>query len=341
MESYQKKIKLGIELQGNELKSLHNEIKQMASYNLFSRDSRKELIRLKKSQEELRRTKQAMAELKMYPNLDKDHSKMKALKKTLKEISNRSEIKQQNRNELKNKFKESVKEKLVDSFEDGLKKIKGYIVNSFKSAFEELQNMAKFSSNSKIFSKEALENKMNYGWSDAENYAHTKAMEALGISSYEDTFLFNKKQIEYYNENLEKFKKQFEDFTNRGVFKDIEEFTTEFKKFKDEMKMTIMKFIVENKDELMEAFRTLIKIGLGLAKILSVIMSFLGGGRSESSRLNETNNIINRNTSSKNINVSISNVMNNTERTISDKNALHETTSMTSAQLIKALRAHT
>lgn len=134
---------------------------------------------------------------------------------------------------------------LVQKF---IKEIKQEVIKSIK----EVSSYAL--SESYIVNSQARQQALTYGLSDAQNYAFTQAKSILGISSDEDLYYMNQNQREMMSYLMKTYSNLYEEMSNNGSLVEFQKMQIELKVMKAELSSTIVKFIAEHKDLIVNVF---------------------------------------------------------------------------------------
>lgn len=218
---------------------------------------------------------------------------------------------------------------------DGLKK-------TVKEGWKELTTMASYSLGSSLFQNSASRSTaLTYGTSNAESYALNKAMNTLNLQSEEDLYYMNQNQQTVFAQEISKWTKFYEDAESSGLFDSIEEMNLEFKRFKDDMMIEITEFIMENKDEIMNAIRVIVNALKTIVKVVSSILSFMTidtGPTSAAERNAKTSDIISNYSygGNRSVKISVDNTFNGVSA--NDKNTLMNASELVYKQTIEAIK---
>lgn len=191
-----------------------------------------------------------------------------------------------------------------------------FFVNSFKGAISTLSNMATYNlSGSYFINSSAREQAMQYGLSDAQNYAFSRTKEFMGIRSDEDLFYMNEQQREQFAERMGYYTSKYEELANEEFFQTWQETQIELKELKEEFVMTIGKFIVDNKDIIVKVLQYALTFMEGVMKALTFIShGFEYQGRSASEKAARMSELLGNNSSvinnTRNANVNMSPIYN-------------------------------
>lgn len=241
-------------------------------------------------------------------------------------------------------FKDSLGLKAKDAKQIGADLAKGLasfiddftnaVKNTFKDAWEELENILNFS---RLSNAETRDLAFTYGFSGSQAYGFTKAKDIMGIQSDEDLMYLTGAQSQKFQELMSKYSEKYSELYDSGFFDEYEEYQYEMKEFREEITMEVVKFFMDNKDTIKEGMRAIMKLTEFVLNALSWLVNFLGGSRSESQIAATTNDIINSYATSnnKNTNVTIDNTFNNVAK--EDQSWLANAGNMTYEQVIKAL----
>lgn len=129
--------------------------------------------------------------------------------------------------------------------EKALKKLKEIADDSV----DELHNVVDYS---RLSNKDVREQAFEFGFSPAENYAYSKAMDVMGLSSFEDLYFLTESQWKRFNENFEKFQERYTRLYDEGFFDAVEDFNYQMAEWEEDLKYTFLQFVVDNKEDVMD-----------------------------------------------------------------------------------------
>lgn len=129
--------------------------------------------------------------------------------------------------------------------EKALKKLKEIVDDSV----DELHNVVDYS---RLSNKDVREQAFEFGFSPAENYAYSKAMDVMGLSGFEDLYFLTENQWKRFNENFEKFQERYTRLYDEGFFDAVEDFNYQMAEWEEDLKYTFLQFVVDNKEDVMD-----------------------------------------------------------------------------------------
>lgn len=162
---------------------------------------------------------------------------------------------------------------------------------TFKDAWKELQDITQYSFNT---NSQIRELKFGYGFSSSEAYGYDKAMKMLGFSSMEDMFYADDTQIAQFKHLFEKYTEYYETTMTPEMVQAQLEYQIAMQEFKQDLQNTVIKFFVDNQDEIIALMNVLMDVAkLALEVFGWILKTFSSGGRSEATRNRETASILN------------------------------------------------
>lgn len=242
--------------------------------------------------------------------------------------------------DLKKTFEEDLDFKLdgkeiykniKNALNEGTDKFTSVIKKLFSDAWKELGNILKYS---QLTDTSVREMKLGYGLSDSQAYGYSKALEVTGISSLEDLMYANEQQRSLFEQAFEKYSDRYSDLYDSGFFSTLQEYQVEMNEFKEDLKLQVVEFFVDNKDVIKGGMIALMKLSEITLDILNKIGSLFGS--SKSSSLAMSSDSVRNYQSTKSTNISIDNTYNGVGR--EDRSWLANAGSMTYAQIINALK---
>lgn len=166
-----------------------------------------------------------------------------------------------------------------EQFKEDFKAVMGYSL-SIKDTFKDIRDtiseytnmqsgMATYGlGSSLIMNQAARQTQLQYGLSGAQAFAFDRARTLLGIQSEEDFAFMNEAQRTLFNQYMQRQTEFYDRLESSGVLQDIQEMQMDFALFKEEMAMSFMKWIADNKEEIMGVLK-------GSYTILKAIVSVL------------------------------------------------------------------
>lgn len=305
--------------------------------NDYSKDVK---IKFSVDKDSLNKVKEAMnsvdalgdkKELQQYMQSLKDFSKDKAIPKEFRD-NFKKELRELKRDIVKDKvedFGEGFKEQMfpgnakgegVDWKQAGqnfaseigtvLSKAKDALVNVLKDAWSELDDILKYSLLSNQNTRDLA---FTYGFSGSQAYGYNKAMGIMGLQSEEDLMYLNPQQREQFFKMMTNFTEKYDSLYDQGFFDEYLNYQYEMAEFKEDMKLEVVQFFMDNKDLIKAGMKAIMTLATGALKALDSIVSLLRGGRrDESDRIAASTDIINSySNNSRKTDVKIDNTFNN------------------------------
>ena len=223
-----------------------------------------------------------------------------------------------------------------DSLNDILTSALESLGSLLASGFDELENILNFSQLSDANTRDLM---MRYGFSNSEAYGYTKAMNALGFESEEDLMYANQQELELFRKSFEKYSGKYNELYNSGMFDSMQEFNTQMEEFKEDVKLEVVGFFMNNQDTIRAAMKGIITLAEFAITALGKIVQWLNpdARMSDSQKAANTASIIsNYSNINSGTNVSIDNTFNNVAK--SDQAWLAHAGQLTYEQIIKALQ---
>ena len=224
----------------------------------------------------------------------------------------------------------------VDSLNDILASALESLGSLLASGFDELENILNFSQLSDVNTRDLM---MRYGFSNSEAYGYTKAMGALGFESEEDLMYANQQELELFRKSFEKYSGKYNELYNSGMFDSMQEFNTQMEEFKEDVKLEVVDFFMNNQDTIRAAMKGIISLAEFAITALGKIVQWLNpDARTSDSQkaANAASIISNYSNINSGTNVSIDNTFNNVAKT--DQTWLAHAGQLTYEQIIKALQ---
>jgi DNA repair exonuclease SbcCD ATPase subunit len=223
-----------------------------------------------------------------------------------------------------------------DSLNDILTSALESLGSLLASGFDELENILNFSQLSDANTRDLM---MRYGFSNSEAYGYTKAMSTLGFKSEEDLMYANQQELELFRKSFEKYSGKYNELYNSGMFDSMQEFNTQMEEFKEDVKLEVVDFFMNNQDTIRAAMKGIISLAEFAITALGKIVQWLNpdARTSDSQKAANTASIIsNYSNINSGTNVSIDNTFNNVAK--SDQTWLAHAGQLTYEQIIKALQ---
>ena len=186
------------------------------------------------------------------------------------------------------------------------------IKTTIKKSWEDLGNMIKYS---QLTDSSIRETKFTYGFSDAQTYGFTQALNLLGIKE-EDLFFMNSSQWAKFSEKFNEYTERYQKIYDSGFYDDLQNFNWGMQEFEEDIKYTIMKFFVDNKDLIVTGLHALIDLTNATVSALSNILTYLTPEKEASAaeRASAISQILN-NQKYSSTKVNMNNTFNNTNAT--------------------------
>ena len=223
-----------------------------------------------------------------------------------------------------------------DSLNDILTSALESLGSLLASGFDELENILNFSQLSDANTRDLM---MRYGFSNSEAYGYTKAINTLGFKSEEDLMYADQQELELFRKSFEKYSGKYNELYNSGMFDSMQEFNTQMEEFKEDVKLEVVDFFMNNQDTIRAAMKGIISLAEFAITALGKIVQWLNpdARTSDSQKAANTASIIsNYSNINSGTNVSIDNTFNNVAK--SDQTWLAHAGQLTYEQIIKALQ---
>lgn len=177
--------------------------------------------------------------------------------------------------------------------------------------FSELENILDFSKLSNADTRNLM---FSYGFSSSQAYGYSKAMSVLGFGSEEDLWSSTDQEKTQFIEAFTRYTEKYNELYDSGMFEKMQEYNVEMAEFKEDLKLEVVEFFMDNKDVIKSAMEALIHISEGIIKIIAQLADIAGGpkeDRTMSERLADQASILNNYSNLKTTNISIDNTFNN------------------------------
>ena len=223
-----------------------------------------------------------------------------------------------------------------DSLNDILASALESLGSLLASGFDELENILNFSQLSDANTRDLM---MRYGFSNSEAYGYAKAMSALGFESEEDLMYADQQELALFRKSFEKYSGKYNELYNSGMFDSMQEFNIQMEEFKEDVKLEVVDFFMNNQDTIRAAMKGIISLAEFAITALGKIVQWLNpdARTSDSQKAANTASIIsNYSNINSGTNVSIDNTFNNVAK--SDQTWLAHAGQLTYEQIIKALQ---
>lgn len=307
MDTYVKRIKFEAV---KDSKSFSDLSKSMSDLSFkWSDELKQELKEVEQLQFEI---KELSDQFKVIEDLKGD--KFDELRKELqKEIDSRkkelnSKVKsddEKSKEEEQLKAQEDLFTSIFARIEDLSKSFLSQLGNLFSSAWSELKEITDFS---RLSSAQTRNLAFTYGFDSSQAYGYTQAMSMMGFESEEDLMYATNEEISRFRELFQKYTSWYETVGEEEL-KLYRDFEIEMAEFKQDLKLTVVDFFMDNKDDIKRLIEVSFDIGEALITTLGWLLKYFGGEevRSSSERTAAASDIIsnyvsNSNTSNKNAN---------------------------------------
>ena len=177
--------------------------------------------------------------------------------------------------------------------------------------FSELENILNFSKLSNADTRELM---FRYGFSSPQAYGYSKAMDILDFGSEEDLWYSTDQEKTQFIEAFTRYTEKYNELYDSGMFEKMQEYNVEMAEFKEDLKLEVVEFFMDNKDVIKSAMEALIHISEGVIKIIAQLADIMNGpkeDRTMSERLADQAAILNNYSNLKTTNISIDNTFNN------------------------------
>lgn len=111
-----------------------------------------------------------------------------------------------------------------------------------------------------ITNARARRQQMEFGLSNAQNYALSATMPMLGMTDLEDLMYMNKSQAKLFSTFMNRYSAWYERLEASGAFQSIQEFQIDFAMFRQEIAMDFMEWFAEHRDEIFDAIKVIAEI---------------------------------------------------------------------------------
>lgn len=330
----------------DQIKKLRSEIEllRVAHENDKVKELESELKKLSSEQEEFEKLKSGQTDEEDKSDKELRTNTFKNFKEGFTEAFDEFKQNSKDFNQLGkdvfNQIHDIVKEKLVEI----VRNVKQFI----SDVLDKIEEMASWDiTSSRTYNRNAIDLYKETGLVGSQAYGLSQALQKFGFSSYDDYLqalpTMNKNQQEYFTELMKQNSKQYEESIELSSA--IENYQNTFDDFKREMQNEVIKFIAENKDEIMNCLKVGVECLKILANVVSGIVSLFSSGseRSSNERKQATTEILTSKSSknyttnnNQNTNIKIDNTYNGVGKT--DQIWLANTGQMTYQQIIQAFK---
>ncbi len=261
----------------------------------------------------------------------------KELKKLNDENKNlgKKDIKKENE-ELGKILGDKINSKISEGLDNFLDNIKDF----FKSALEEFDKISSYNLGTSLrYNQTAMENAMTYGLTGGQSYAFEKTKSRMGLQGVSDEDMYNWLGMnptaqEKFADLIGKYTAEYNKIADDKLLESYEEFNFELQSLKDDLQLSLINFIVDNKD-LITSFLQLGLQGMeAIMSFISMISKKLGFGSTSTTTTSDIvgQYVTNRNS---NVNVKVDNTFNGVP--ISDQRRYVELGEIINQQMINSL----
>ena len=324
MNDFTRDITLIFKPDERSLNSVEDELKSLQKSIDLSGKEQEQIKNMKAAQQELKKLQQTLSD---YEGINNETAKKitEELKRKISENEEYLGIGEDPNAEGKAQVAAFAKQKLMELGQWFL----GKLASTFTDAWAELKNMLSYSRLSNANTRNLA---FTYGFSSSQAYGYQSAMDALGFKNVEDLFYANQQEIELFKNAFNKYSEKYQELADKGVFEKMLEFQVEMNEFRQDLKLEVVDFFMNNKDTIKLALKGIIKITEAVMKIASF---FLETDR-VSSRSAAVSDVVSSYSNNKTTNVSIDNTFNGIDT--SQRQNLTRLGTLTTQQLIAALK---
>lgn len=222
--------------------------------------------------------------------------------------------------------------KLKKVADDAWEKLKDVLRN----AWQELGNMLNFS---RLTQSQTRELAFGYGLNASQAYGMSQAMSLTGISSIEDLAYANPTERKLFTDAFKKYTEKYNELADSGFFDSMLEYQVEMEEFKQDLKLEVVEFFMENKDLIKTGMKAIMTLAKGALEFFNKVIKILTGetGRSESERVQAASDIVGSYTNNRTVNVKMDYSFTNT--TAADRQAILNSMQQPLNGMISALNA--
>ena len=157
------------------------------------------------------------------------------------------------------------------------------LMSLFKEAKKMIDDVSTYSlSTSYKVNAQARQQALQYGLSDAQNYAFSQTKQILGVSSDEDMYYMNANQRAMFSNLMSKQEDFYNRLNSNGTLNGLQEMQIDFAMLRQEFVATVGEFIVDNKDTII----TFATVGLEALKAIATVLNGIFKGVSYLNPLN-------------------------------------------------------
>ena len=300
MDEFYKKISLGVELNKTDMRSVRKSLQDLGE-GIFDEET---LQKIEKSLDDNVKKQTVIAKLQRdIETLRKAGNK--EAKKGIDELQKELDklVPKDMGSELTKAT--SVKKLFTDLTTSLVSSLVRSLKSLFNDALERLNNMQQYS---RMTDSSVRDLKLSYGFSSAQAYGYSEAMDLLGIGSMEDLMWADQQQLEMFRRAFNEYTEYYEEVMTPEFTQAQLEYQFEMRKFKTDMQTTLIKFFVDNEDAIVVTMKGIMSIAQVVINIFSWLTEHFGGGRSEAAVARDTSSIINQyKTSSRNVSANVTN----------------------------------
>lgn len=223
--------------------------------------------------------------------------------------------------------------KLVEGLEVAWKKLKEVLSESW----QELGNMLNFS---RLTQSQTRELAFGYGLNASQAYGMSQAMSLTGISSIEDLAYANPTERRLFTDAFKKYTEKYNELADSGFFDSMLEYQVEMEEFKQDLKLEVVEFFMENKDLIKTGMKAIMTLAKGALEALSTIIKILNyhyGERSDAEKAQAASDIVGSYTNNRTVNVKMDYSFTNT--TAADRQAILNSMQQPLNGMVAALNA--
>lgn len=159
--------------------------------------------------------------------------------------------------------------KLTKKFFDGAKQD---YKKAFKEAKDSITEITKYDLGSSVLvSQKARQQALSLGLSNSQNYAYTQAQKLMGITGLEDFYWMNNNQRAMFNEIMQREEARYREMNSNGSLVGFQRVELEQKLLREEFKASIVKFISDNQDTIINFMRTGLNFMQGMMNVVNWI----------------------------------------------------------------------
>lgn len=157
------------------------------------------------------------------------------------------------------------------------------LISLFKDAKKMIDDVSTYSlSTSYKVNSQARQQALQYGLSDAQNYAFSQTKSIMGITSDEDMYYMNANQRAMFSNLMSKQEDFYNRLNSNGTLEGLQKMQIDFALMRQEFVATVGEFIVDNKDTII----TFVTVGLDALKVIATILNGIFKGVSYLNPLN-------------------------------------------------------